>query len=64
MPRSYARPRRDQFFEPVECKPTPLSHVTSRQGSVLWECKSACRVSKPVGRPLGLRPIATGSERS
>jgi hypothetical protein len=64
MPRSAASSRRDQFFEPVEYQRAPLSHSTSRQGSVLWGRKSACRPSESGGSLLGHRLTDTRSERS
>lgn len=64
MPHRSSSTRRDQFFETAECEPTILSQVTSRQASVLWDCKLACRPSESVGSLLGPWPIDTWSEPS
>ena len=62
--RRSAGTRRDQLFDRVERELTTLSRVTSRQGSVLWACKRACRLSEPLGSLLGLWLIDTWSEPS
>jgi hypothetical protein len=64
MPHRSASTRRDQFFETVKCDATVLPQVTSRQGTPLWACQSACRPSDSVGSLLGLWLIATWSEPS
>jgi hypothetical protein len=62
--RRFASTRPDQLFETAEGQLGILSQVTSRQGSVSWACKPACKLSVAIGSLQALWLIATWSEAS